>query len=95
MTDQFGRKVRAQMSQEFDEETLQKIAELGDGAFFHARDTQALKEIFDKIDDLEKTEMEKTTVVETEELFHLPTGAAFALAALSLLLSQTLLARSP
>ena len=95
MTDQFGRKVRAQMSQEFDEETLQKIAELGDGAFFHARDTQALKAIFDKIDDLEKTEMEKTTVVETEELFHLPTGAAFALAALSLLLSQTLLARSP
>ncbi|MDD3277164.1 MAG: VWA domain-containing protein, partial [Kiritimatiellales bacterium] len=45
-------------AQEIDEATLKRIAELSKAEFFRARDLQTLEEVYDRIDKLEKTEIE-------------------------------------
>jgi Ca-activated chloride channel family protein len=55
--------------QEFDEQTLIDIANLTDGKYFKAQDTRALEGVFAAIDELEKTEINRKTVVEAEELY--------------------------
>jgi len=49
---------------DLDEETLNKVAEIGHGKYFRASDTDRLKEIYDTIDRQEKTE------VKVKEFFH-------------------------
>ncbi len=81
--------------QEFDEGTLQEVARIGNGAYYRAQDLEALADIFKTIDQLEKSEVKKRNIVETEDLFQWPVGAALALLMLALLLRQTVLRRSP
>lgn len=81
--------------QEFDEGTLQEVARIGSGSFYMAQDLSALKEIFDTIDRLEKTEIKKRSIVETEELFMVPATLAVALLGLALLLRLTFLSAAP
>ncbi|SKA98289.1 Ca-activated chloride channel family protein [Prosthecobacter debontii] len=81
--------------QEFDEGTLQEVARIGGGNFYMAQDLSALKDIFDTIDRLEKSEIKKRSIVETEELFFVPAALAAALLALGLLLRFTLLDTAP
>ena len=45
---------------ELDETTLRQIAKIGDGRFYRASDKQALENIFDEIDQLEKAEIKET-----------------------------------
>ncbi len=45
-------------AQEIDENTLKRIAELSQAEFFRARDLKTLEEVYDRIDKLEKTEIE-------------------------------------
>ena len=81
--------------QEFDEGTLQEVARIGNGAYYRAQDLEALADIFKTIDQLEKSEIKKRNIVETEDLFPWPVGAALALLLLALLLRQTILRRAP
>jgi len=70
---------------ELDEAALQKVADLTGGAYFRARDTAGLVEIYRRIDVLEPTEGEAAQVRPTRALFYYPLAAALALAALLLL----------
>ena len=81
--------------QEFDEGTLQEVARIGNGAYYRAQDLEALADIFKTIDQLEKSEIKKRNIVETEDLFQWPVGAALALLLLALLLRQTVLRSAP
>lgn len=81
--------------QEFDEATLQEVARIGNGTFYMAQDLNALAEIFDTIDTLEKTEIKRRSVTETEDLFFLPLAFAAATLALALLLRMTFLNSAP
>ncbi|MEM7697960.1 MAG: VWA domain-containing protein [Verrucomicrobiota bacterium] len=65
------------LTQEFDEKTLQEIARIAEGEYFRAQDTRSLEKIFSAIDLMEKTEIKRRTLVETEELF-----SGFAIGAL-------------
>lgn len=49
---------------DLDEETLRKVAEIGDGKYFRAADSKELSEIYNIIDRAEKTE------VKVKEFFH-------------------------
>ncbi len=81
--------------QEFDEETLKEVARIGGGQFYMAQNTDALQDIFNTIDQLEKTEIKRRILIETEELFHYPVALAAALLLLALILRQTLLRLTP
>lgn len=81
--------------QEFDEGTLQEVARIGNGAYYRAQDLEALADIFKTIDQLEKSEIKKRNIVETEDLFPWPVGAAGLLLLLALLLRHTVLRRAP
>lgn len=81
--------------QEFDEATLQAVANIGGGSFYMAQDLGALAEIFDTIDKLEKKEIKKRTVSEVDELFFYPLTLAALLLSLALLLRLTFLNAAP
>lgn len=53
--------------QEIDEATLKRIAELSKAEFFRARDLKTLEEVYDRIDKLEKTEIEMQQFTRFEE----------------------------
>jgi len=82
-------------SQEFDIETLQTIANITGGASYLAQNTEGLKNIFNTIDELEKSDINKRTVVETEELFIIPTALALLTACLALVLGEVMWRRYP
>jgi Ca-activated chloride channel family protein len=63
----------------FDEEAMREIAEAGGGAYFRATDTAALEKIYQKIDELEKTEAESRTVYVPQPLYYWPLAAALLL----------------
>jgi Ca-activated chloride channel homolog len=81
--------------QEFDEATLQDVASIGKGAYYRAQDLEALADIFKTIDQLEKSEIKKKNIIETEDLFFWPLGLAVALLLISLALNQTFFRRTP
>ena len=64
----FGKKYMYQRV-DLDEETLKEIAAVTGGSYFKATDTEALEEIYKKIDKLEKTKVEVKEYMEYEELF--------------------------
>lgn len=80
---------------EIDEETLQKIAETTDGKFFRARDTQALQQVFDEIDRLERSKINVDNFKRTDDHFMPWIGVALILFCLQLILRLTLLRRIP
>ncbi|MES2706968.1 MAG: VWA domain-containing protein [Verrucomicrobiota bacterium] len=86
---------RVGVRDQYDEETLKKVAATTGGRFFQARDAAAMEKIFAEIDRLEKTKLNirKTTIV--EPLYQWPLSVGTAGALLSLLLGQTLLRRNP
>lgn len=64
----FGKKYMYQRV-DLDEETLKEIATITGGSYFKATNTEALEEIYKKIDKLEKTKVEVKEYMEYEELF--------------------------
>ena len=55
--------------QEFDTETLEEIAEITKGDYYRALDYSGLRDAFQSIDDLEKTEVKRNTWVIRKELY--------------------------
>lgn len=90
-----GGRVITSGRQEFDEGTLQEVARIGNGSFYMAQDLSALQDIFDTINKLEKKEIKRRSITETEELFFYPLAVAAALLGLALLLRFTMLNASP
>jgi Ca-activated chloride channel family protein len=90
-----GRTVLRQVRVELDERELESIAERTGGRYFHAEDADALQEVYDEIDALERTEIIELRYMQYREHY-----AGFALAGLALILgaslvSQTFLRRLP
>lgn len=90
----FGPRVVYQESQ-IDEETLKAIADATGGAFFRAKDTAALRDIYGRIDQLEKSQVELRQWTRYRELFAWWLGPALALWCLELVLRRTLLRTLP
>ncbi|MEE9269599.1 MAG: VWA domain-containing protein [Candidatus Krumholzibacteria bacterium] len=84
----FGRRT-VQMEMTLDEDTLREIAQLTNGEYFRATATEELAEIYDKIDELEKTKIETKTFTRYTDRF-----SYFILPALVLLLVQLGLSES-
>lgn len=78
-----------------DEETLKAIAEKTGGLYFRAENTEGLAEIYDRIDALEKTEVEVKTFSEFNDLYPYLLLPAFVLLALWCLLANTRFLRTP
>jgi Ca-activated chloride channel family protein len=84
--DMFGRIVTQNMPVEIDEQVLRNIAETTDGAYFRATNNNKLREIYQEIDQMEKTRLDvKQFSKKKEEYF------PFLLAALLLLLTEVFL----
>jgi Ca-activated chloride channel homolog len=78
-----------------DEKTLQKIAELTGGQYFRATSTRALQQIYDEIDELEKTRIEVTTYRSVAELFYPWAALGLGLLLLEVALRGTYLRKGP
>lgn len=79
----------------FDEKTLMKVAEIGNGRFYMAQSLDSLQNVFSEINQLEKTKIERRKITETEELFPWPLAVSAAALFLALLLSLTFLHAAP
>lgn len=79
--DPFGREYvrRAMMEVEVDEELLREIAGKTGGRFFQATDSESLRQIFEEIDQLERTAIEVKRYIRYEEAFQPFAWTAFAL----------------
>lgn len=72
-----------------DEATLKQIAEETNGKYFRATNNKVLAEVFDEIDQLEKTRMDVRHFTHTEDDYMLFAWIAFALIFVELLLRYT------
>jgi Ca-activated chloride channel family protein len=84
--DLFGRRVLQSRHVNLDEKTLKMLAETTSGAYYNAKDTETLKQVYREIDQLEKTPSEGRMYTEYVELY-----LWFLLAGLALLLLDILL----
>ena len=78
-----------------DEPLLRDIAATTGGRYFRAKDTEALSRIFKQIDGLEKTPIHVTRYVKYDEIAKPLVLAGLMALALELLLSATLVVRTP
>jgi len=78
-----------------DTKTLKKIAQITDGQFFKASDTETLKEIYKTIDKLEKTEVKMNEFSEYKEIYLSFLEPAIILFLLAWLLQRTVFLRIP
>jgi Ca-activated chloride channel homolog len=90
-----GQKVYRQLKADVDEVTLKKIADTTNAEFYRATDTKALTQVFEKIDQLEKSTVEMRNYTQYRELFPWLLGAGFGVLALQALLAQTVGSRLP
>ncbi len=90
-----GRYIYERMPVDFDEPTLQKMASMTGGKYFRATNAQALGDIFDMIDSMEKTRMDIRNFSSTEDDYQGWAIAAIALFGCALLLRYTVLRSIP
>lgn len=80
---------------EIDEETLRQIADLTGGLYFRAEDTRGLQQIYDTINDLERSQVEVRTFTRYNELATWLILPAVALLVVELLLRRTVFRTIP
>lgn len=80
---------------EIDEAILTQVAQITDGKYFRATSNEKLQEIYEEIDQLEKTRVEITSYRQAKELFYNWVGVGLLLLLLELLLVRTYLRRLP
>ena len=78
-----------------DKEVLRKVAETTGAKFFEAGDETALRDIYEEIDQLEKTEVAYEVNALYKELFHWPLAAGIILLLIEIVLSRTVFLRIP
>lgn len=76
----FGTRV-VNPSADLDEDTLKAIAETTDGAYFRARDTRALEDIYERLDQLEPAASDSEYFRPIQALYAWPLGAALLISA--------------
>ncbi len=80
---------------EFDEESLKQIADIGGGMFFKAQDAATLKRVFSSINEMEKTQIERRVIVRTIDYFQIFVLAAAGFSALYSLWKVTVARMAP
>ena len=80
---------------EIDEEVLQQIAGITDGQYFRATNNKALQNIYEKIDELERTKIEITSYKNASELFYSWLGLGLLFILVELGVSRTILRKIP
>jgi len=95
MKDVLGRTVYRSVRIDLDEKLLRTVAERTGGQYYRATDTEKLKEIYQKIDQLEKTKIETNLYVQYKELFSPFVFCALMLVLVEIILSQTALRTLP
>lgn len=80
---------------EIDEETLRNIADITDGLYFRAEDARGLQEIYDKINELERSQVEVRVFTRYTELLIWFAFPAIILLVVEMLLGRTLLRKIP
>lgn len=84
-----GEMLYKKMKVEIDEDLMKSIAKTTGGKYFRATDTKKLEQIYDEINQLEKTKVDEQKFVQRNELFR-----PFVLLALLFLLSEFVLRRT-
>ncbi len=95
MQDMFGRTVYQRVRFPLDVATLKQVAEIGNGEFYRATDTQSLEAIYGQIDKLEKSTFELKKFSQYRDLFPWFAGVGGGLLLLQMILSQTIWRRVP
>ncbi len=90
----FGKRY-VQANVEIDEMTLRRIADITGGLFFRAREAQALSEIYEKINKLEKTEIKVKEYRSYNELFYLFLIPGLLVLLIEITASRTFLLKVP
>lgn len=85
----FGGSRVAYIDAEIDDDALKNIASVTDGEYFRAEDSDALTAIYEKIDKLERSEVEELVNVKYTEEFHGYVGLALMLLLIEILLLNT------
>jgi Ca-activated chloride channel family protein len=80
---QFGRMSLQQMEVQIDEELLQQIAALTGGQYFRATDNEGLVDVYEQIDQLEKSKIDVQEFRKKHEMF-----LSFALWALAIFILE-------
>ena len=80
---------------EIDEDVLTQVAEITGGKYFRATNNKKLKDIYEEIDQLEKTRVEITSYRNAKELFYGWVGGGLLLLLLELGLARTYLRGLP
>lgn len=93
--DVFGNETMVMAEVEIDEALLRRIATLTGGEYFRAVDDNALAEIYERINTLEKSEVQVTNYTSYEELYMLWLVAALLLLAGEFIIERVVLNRLP
>jgi Ca-activated chloride channel family protein len=94
-SDGFGNTYYSQEYMPFKEDTCREIARIGNGVFFRAADTKTMTEIFEQIDQFEKTEIELQKYESFQDIFIWLLGAGVCLLGATFALSQTVWSKVP
>lgn len=95
MKDYYGRTVYRNIPIEIDEESLRKIAETTGGKYYLATDTEKLRNIYDEINRLEKSNIEHFGYREYSELFYYFLIPGMVLLIIGIFLSNTVFLKVP
>jgi len=87
--DNFGGTVLVPAQFKIDEQLLREIADITGGVYFNASDLQGLSDVYAKIDQLEKSELEETKFSQYTELYPWFVSVGLALLSVVHLLRQT------
>lgn len=86
----FGRRYQ-NIEVNIDEEMLSQVASMTGGQYFRATDSEQLSNIYEEIDELEKSEVEELIYTDYKDLYIYFLGGALALLILSVIIDRTLL----
>lgn len=93
--DPFGNPVMQKVKADIDEDVLQAMAQLTGGRYFRATNKSKLADIFDEIDQMEKTKMSVREFSRKEEEYLIFALAAIAFLLLHIIIKNTILRNIP
>jgi len=94
-SDGYGNTYYSQEYMPFKEDTCREIARIGGGVFFRAVDTKTLREIFNQIDQFEKTDLEVQKYQNYQDVFGWLLAAGLCLLGATFVLGETIWSKVP